>query len=283
MGATASNPETAATPGPDMHPLEQKLVQQLRSGHTALPVLPHVATLALRLASDPNASVTELARLVDGDPPIAARFLSVANSVAYYRGWAASNTQAAIMRLGLASTRDLLFQVVYAASTQGLKRYQAEVQASFARSVVAGIACRNVCREIAVHYEYDYMCGLLHDIGEARVYRILAGQARPKEGMPFVEELVHRYHATAGAEVARAWKLPGDIVDVCAAHHDEAAKDSFPVRLTMIADLFVATLEAQKKGERAPDIARFEKLGMEDLQVNRVLAKLREPSAPSNV
>ncbi|HVW28421.1 MAG TPA: HDOD domain-containing protein [Polyangiaceae bacterium] len=283
MGATASKPDTPAPPSEGMHPLEQKLTQQLRSGHTALPVLPHVATLALRLASDPNASVTELARLVDGDPPIAARFLSVANSVAYYRGWAASNTQAAIMRLGLASTRDLLFQVVYAASTQGLKRYQSEVQASFARSVIAGIACRNVCREIAVHYEYDYMCGLLHDIGEARVYRILAAQPKPKEGMPFVEELVQKYHATAGAEVARAWKLPGDIVDVCAAHHDEQAKESFPVRLTMVADLCVAAIEAQRKGERGPEIAKFEKLGLEEIQVTRILAKLREPSAPSSV
>src|SRR5581483_9296979 len=146
--------------------------------------------------------------------------------------------------------------------TQGLKRYQAEVQASFARSVIAGIACRNVCREIAVHYEYDYMCGLLHDIGEALVYRILAA---------------------AGAEVARAWKLPGDIVDVCAAHHDDEAKESFPVRLTMIADLCVAAVEAQRKGERIPDIANFERLGLEEIQVTRLLAKLREPSAPSSV
>jgi len=279
MGAPATKPDGAPNSMEAMHPLEQKLVQMLRSGHTALPVLPHVATLALRLASDPNASVVELARLVDGDPPIAARFLSVANSVAYYRGWAASNTQAAIMRLGLAATRDLLFQVVYAASTQGLKRYQAEVQTSFSRSVVAGIACRNICRELSIHYEYDYMCGLLHDIGEARVFRILAAQPKPKEGMALVNELVMRYHTTAGAEVARAWKLPGDIVDVCAAHHDDEAAESFPVRLTMLADLVVQALEAAKKGEPEPSIARYEKLGLEEIHLNRVLAKMREPAA----
>jgi putative nucleotidyltransferase with HDIG domain len=278
MGEPATKPEGQPVSTEGMHPLEQKLVQQLRSGHTALPVLPHVATLALRLASDPNASVVELARLVDGDPPIAARFLSVANSAAYYRGWAASNTQAAIMRLGLAATRDLLFQVVYAASTQGLKRYQNEVQASFARSVVAGIACRNLCRELSIHYEYDYMCGLLHDIGEARVYRILAAQPRPKEGMDLVNELVQRYHTAAGAEVARAWKLPGDIVDVCAAHHDDASTETFHVRLTMLADLVVTALEAAKKGEPEPSIAHFEKLGVEEIHLTRVLAKMREPS-----
>jgi putative nucleotidyltransferase with HDIG domain len=278
MEATLPKPDEGELVTEEMHPLEQKLVQQLRSGLTALPVLPHVATLALRLASDPNASVTELAKLVDGDPPIAARFLSVANSVAYYRGWAASNTQAAIMRLGLAATRDLLFQVVYAASTQGLKRYQNEVQASFSRSVLAGVACRNVCRELSVPYEYDYMCGLLHDIGEARVYRILAGQPRPKEGMPLIEDLVARYHTTAGAEVARAWRLPGDIVEVCAAHHDDASTESFPIRLTMIADLFVIAVEAMRKGAPEPDPAKFEKLGMDQAYVPRILEKLKQPS-----
>jgi hypothetical protein len=99
MGAHASETaEDALLPaGASASPLEERLLQQLKSGRTALPVLPHVATLALRLASDQDASIVELAHLVDGDPPIAARFLSVANSVAYYRGWAAASTQAAIL------------------------------------------------------------------------------------------------------------------------------------------------------------------------------------------
>jgi putative nucleotidyltransferase with HDIG domain len=279
MDAPASSKMLSLSPLAEIHPLEEKLQQALRSGHTALPVLPRVATLALRLASDPEASIVELARLVDGDPPIAARFLSVANSAAYYRGWAASNTQAAIMRLGLAATRDLLFQVVYASSTQGLKRYQAEVQTSFSRSVTAGMACKNLCRELGTPYEYDYMCGLLHDIGEARVYRILAGLPRPKEGMALVLELVGKYHTSAGAEVARAWRLPSDIVDVCAAHHDEASAETFHVRLTMLADLVVERLEAEKKGQPGPDLQRFFKLGIDELQLEKVVKKTREPAA----
>jgi putative nucleotidyltransferase with HDIG domain len=279
MSAPASKPVSeGVVETPILHPLEEKLTQQLRNGHTALPVLPHVATLALRLASDPDASVTELAKLVDGDPPIAARFLSVANSVAYYRGWAASNTQAAIMRLGLAATRDLLFQVVYAASTQGLKRYQAEVQASFSQSVTAGVACRNLCRELGVHYEYDYMCGLLHNIGEARIFRILAAQPKPPEGMDLIRDLVQRYHASAGAEVARAWKLPSDIVDVCAAHHDAPAEDIFHVRLTMLADLIVNRVEAEKKGATGPTVGAFERLGLDEEMLGRVLEKTRNKS-----
>ena len=81
---------------------ERELVRRLKTGRAALPVLPAVAQSAIRLANDPDARITDLASLVDTDPPIAARFMSVANSVIYFRGWVTSSTQSAIVRLGLA-------------------------------------------------------------------------------------------------------------------------------------------------------------------------------------
>jgi putative nucleotidyltransferase with HDIG domain len=228
--------------------LERELVRRLKSGRAALPVLPQVAALALRLASDPDARVHELAELVDTDPPIAARFLSVANSALYFRGSATASTQAAIVRLGLASTRDLLFQVVYGASANGLKRHQTAVQKSFQRSVRCALAARIAAQELGKSTSYDYMLGLLHDIGEARVYRILADipGAQPTSE---IESLVHRYHTTAGAEVAMAWRLPTEIVDACAAHHDPSAAGTPHVRLAMIADA-VADAAGKNDGAR---------------------------------
>jgi hypothetical protein len=64
-----------------MPELERELVRRLKTGRAALPVLPAVAQSAIRLANDPDARITELALPVDTDPPIAARFMSVANSV----------------------------------------------------------------------------------------------------------------------------------------------------------------------------------------------------------
>jgi putative nucleotidyltransferase with HDIG domain len=261
-----------------MHELEYKLVQQLRSGRTALPVLPRVATIALRLASDPDAKVQELAELVDGDPPIAARFLSVANSAAYYRGFSATSTGAAIVRLGLANARDLLFQVVYAASTNGLKRYQRQVQQSFSRSVDAGNAARHICKEQNWPYEYAYLCGLLHDIGEGRLYRVLSGLPRPNEGAFLINDLVRRYHARAGAEVAMGWRLPADIVDVCAAHHDAAAASTPHVRLVMAADAVVALLGTEKATGRTPSLEPLEEFGLSPAQAQRVLERTRAAS-----
>ncbi len=263
-------------PTPEMSETERELVKRLRTGRAALPVLPQVAEAALRLANDPDARITDLAGLVDTDPPIAARFMSVANSVAYWRGLLTSSTQSAIVRLGLANTRDLLFQVVYAASSGGLKRFQIPVQRSFKRSVVAAVAARTAARELSMETEYDYMSGLLHDIGEARIYRILDGLPRfddPK----LAKELVMRYHSAAGAEVAMAWKLPTEIVDVRAAHHDPAAAAVPHVRLVMIADAVVDALDAG----RNPKLDRFEALGV-DVSIARRIIDQTKKAASTN-
>ncbi|HEY2410566.1 MAG TPA: HDOD domain-containing protein [Polyangiaceae bacterium] len=281
--APAGEPEQAALPSlalveptSEMSETERELVKRLRGGRTALPVLPQVAQSALRLANDHDARIGDLAELVDTDPPIAARFLSVANSVVYWRGLLTSSTQSAIVRLGLANTRDLLFQVVYAASAGGLKRYQSMVQASFKRSVVAAVAARIAARELGIQTDYDYMSGLLHDIGESRIYRILDAMPKPAEGPSHVKELVQRYHCAAGADVAIAWKLPAEIVDACAAHHDPQAAGSLHVRLVMIADAVVDAIQAG----RSPDLEPFERLGVDVSLARKIIDHTAKASDP---
>lgn len=268
--------EPVSSEDPSMSELERELVKRLRTGRAALPVLPAVAQSAIRLANDPDARITDLAGLVDTDPPIAARFMSVANSVIYFRGWVTSSTQSAIVRLGLASTRDLLFQVVYASTAGGLKRYHGQVQASFRRSVVAAHAARVISRELSIGSEYDYMSGLLHDIGESRIYRILDGLKAPSTPA-LVAALVAKYHESAGAEVAMAWKLPTEIVDACAAHHDPTAASTPHVRLVMIADCVVNALEAEAgQAKRVLDFEPFDKLLVDPGIVRRLIEKTRQ-------
>lgn len=270
-------PSDAAVSSEDsaMPELERELVKRLKTGRAALPVLPAVAQSAIRLANDPDARISELASLVDTDPPIAARFMSVANSVIYFRGWVTSSTQSAIVRLGLASTRDLLFQVVYASTSGGLKRYQGAVQASFRRSVMAAHAARVISRELSIGTEYDYMSGLLHDIGESRIYRIL-DSVKISSNPALVNSLVAKYHESAGAEVAMAWQLPTEIVDACAAHHDPAAAANPHVRLVMLADCVVAALEAEVgQQKREIDFEPFDKLLVDPGIARRLIEKTR--------
>lgn len=231
--------------------LELALVERLSGGRAALPVLPAVAQLALDLVNDPEAQVTEFARLVEKDPPIAARFLSVANSALYSRGRKVTSLEEAVMRLGLYGCRDLLMQVVYASTLSGLRKFQTEVQASFERSVVAGLICRAAAAELHIRSKEAYLCGLLHDIGESRVYRILSELSEKCDDAD-AQVLVQRYHERAGEDLAKAWKLPDEIQEVCRAHHDVPAfgvELSETSRLVRIADLLIDFVHQVGAGE----------------------------------
>ena len=141
------------------------------------------------------------------------------------------------------------------------------MQQSFQRSVRCAIAARLVAQELGRATSYDYMLGLLHDIGEARVYRILADIAGPQPTNE-VQKLVHRYHSAAGAEVAMAWRLPTEIVDACAAHHDPAAVTTPHVHLAMLADTLVDSLPSG-------DPTRLAALGLSPATAGVLLERLK--------
>jgi HD-like signal output (HDOD) protein len=233
--------------------VEAALVQTLEGGRAALPVLPHVAAQALELANNPDSTVREFADLVMKDPPIAARFLATANSALYSRGQTIRSVSDAVARIGLAASRDLVFQVVYASTMNGMKHFQVEVQASFRRSVLCGIVCRAAAPVLTLEISDAYLCGLLHDIGEARVYRIL-DESKTVPSADEARMLVHKYHPRAGAELAMRWALPDDIVQVCRRHEEQGPAEGDRLRLVRLADLIVPCMEASPEQSTLPDL-----------------------------
>jgi putative nucleotidyltransferase with HDIG domain len=212
-----------------------------------------------------------IARLVDRDPTLAARFLSLANSPLYSAGSRVLSTHGALVRLGLATARDLLLQVVYERSHGGGGRFQDRVSAVFSRSVMAAIATSEIARTLSIPLEDAYLCGLLHDIGEARIWRVLGDM--DVDDPSTVEPIVARHHSRAGAEVARAWGLPPAVIEACEEHHENPKGKPARVKLIMMGDVIADLASQPRKPGEAPrltfnegDMARLDELGL-DLRV----------------
>lgn len=261
--------------------LEASLLRELATGRAGLPVLPEAAEEALRLAEDPRTDIGRIARLVERDPALAARFIAVAGSALYSRGMKPVSTQVALVRIGLATSRDLLLQVAYERSAQDFPVFRAEVARSFERSVRAAIAARLLTHELRVACDSAYLCGLLHDIGESRIYRLLAQMPYAVEHPDLAHELVARHHQRAGAEVARAWRLSPEIIEACSFHHG-AVPPTIPSRLVMGADVLVAVLE-QVDGPTAADEATLKSLGIAPERLFDVIERVRSAVADAAV
>jgi HD-like signal output (HDOD) protein len=262
---------------PPQSATEAALLQTLEGGRAALPLLPHVATQALELANNPDSGVREFADLIMKDPPIAARFIATANSALYSRGQAIRSVGDAVARIGLGAARDLVFQVVYASTMTGLKAFQSEVEASFQRSVLCGVICRVGAPLLRLNVADAYLCGLLHDIGESRVYRILSeGKVKPAEGE--AEALVRKYHPRAGAELAMRWALPDEIVQVCRRHEEKGTPPNEQLRLVRVADLVAVHVRDQSSKPELPQ-AELDELGVSIDQARTIIGRSIEAAA----
>lgn len=253
--------------------LEAELVKQLNSGNSALPVIPAVATAALRMASTPNVNLTKLARLVERDPFTAARFLAVANSPAYYRGYRIASTRDALMRMGIGQGREILANIAHSVA---LPKYNDMLEQHSDYANLAARCALAVCQEMRWNYEQAYLCGLLHNLGEARVLRILASLPTPSEGMQVIRELVERYHAHAGAQLAEKWNLHSDIVQACALHHEERHAESPPVKIAMLSDVFAKLSVRGKPEPTEAESAGYRKLGISDSHALAIIKAVRE-------
>jgi HD-like signal output (HDOD) protein len=256
---------------------EAALVQTLEGGRAALPLLPQVATQALELANNRDASVREFSELIMKDPPIAARFMATANSALYSRGQTIRSVNDAVARIGLGASRDLVFQVVYANTVTGLKLFQEEVESSFQRSVLCGVICRVAAPLMRLNVADAYLCGLLHDIGESRIYRILSeGKVTPGPGE--AAQLVQKYHPRAGAELAMRWALPDEIVQVCRRHEERGAPPSDQLRLVRVADLVAAPVKEQGDKPELPQ-ADLDELGVSVDQARTIIGRSIEAAS----
>lgn len=232
---------SSAPNGAEQSPTEQLLIQELDTGRAALPVLSRVASQALKMIDDPDTGVGEFADLVQSDPPIAALFLGLANSAVYSRGMVVQTVQAAVARVGLAGARDVILQVAYGSSVTGLRWFQGAVRASYERGVSCGLICRVGATALGLTMRDAYIYGLLHDIGESRIYRILS-QMDPVCSDQEAATLVQKYHRRAGSELASKWHLPEEIVRVCQEHEFSGAPDTQPLRLVRLSDLLAPLL-----------------------------------------
>ncbi|MEY4507906.1 MAG: hypothetical protein RLZZ450_28 [Pseudomonadota bacterium] len=256
----------------DATALEAELVKQLNEGTSALPVIPAVAMAALRMANSPNVNLTKLARLLEKDPYTAARFLAVANSPAYYRGFRIASTRDALMRMGIGQGREILANIAHSVA---LPKYNELLDRHSELAQLAARCALAVCQEMRWNYEPAYLCGLLHNLGEARVLRILAGLPVPTAGLQVIAELVERYHAHAGAQLAEKWNLHSDIVQACALHHDEKHAESRPVRVAMLSDVFARVSTRGHPEPTHEEAEGWRKLGITDPQAQTIIRAVR--------
>lgn len=196
---------------------------------TGLKPFPVAAQQTLVLLKDERAPVQKIVRAVEGDPGLAARVLSVANSALYSSGKPCANIEQAIVRLGLGKVSRIVMSLTLLGLFPALDQVAKLVRNHSIRVAAMARVLAAECR--AAPPEDLFLCGLLHDVG--KLLALQAGEVEydrlGPEALSLPDETHVRErlvlgwdHAVLGAHVLAFWKLPSDVVRVVAWHHQPA-------------------------------------------------------------
>lgn len=203
-------------------------------GISSLPSVPKTYAAITHLLLDPEASLRELAALVETDMAISTRVLQVVNSAFFGLSRRLSSVQDAVSYLGINLVRNVVLTVEAFRDLHDDGRSGLDVAAIQWDCVLTGRIARRLLTD-----PYDqqdaFTAGTLHDVGclvlatrDPGHYAQITAEARAR-GLPRAAvERAHGgpTHAEVGAYLLGLWGLPYGIVEAVAHHHAPARMNS---------------------------------------------------------
>jgi len=216
--------------------LHVRLLRLFASPSYQPPMLPGVALEIMQLSQRPNVTFEAVGAVLERDPILAAKVLSIAQSALYAPRSPILSLKQATVRLGLETLRDLVLEAALNLRVFRVPGYDVAMERLSRHSTVTAYLIRALCRKTAVAGEYAFLCGLLHDVGIAACLLALSDDARgglvPYETLGAVLQDVHE---EASGLVTRLWGLPAEIQRVASTHHQlEGGRSPNPVNAALI-------------------------------------------------
>lgn len=215
-----------------MRRIPESVQESIDSGR--IPSPPEVLLRLMRTVEDEQATMGDLASIVEQDPGLASRILSVANSPALRQGRELKNLQTCLIALGTRLVRSLATCLsIQRVFDRNPKLDTSLVADYWSHSLLVGEIARSVA-ELAEypHPDEAYLSGLLHDIGQLILLsalgepyrRFLINSAENPKLQAEESQLFGTTHAEVGSWLIDHWELDSVLADGVAFHHSSAVQ-----------------------------------------------------------
>lgn len=184
------------------------------------PPLPSVALELMTLSNRDDSKIERIVRLLEQDQMLAGGVMRLIGSPIYAGRARVKTLNEAVIRLGVRTVRDLVFETALNQGVFRLAEYSETVEQIRRHSTVTAYVARLVCKHAKVEEEHTFLCGLLHDIGFAGL--LFAVSNVESDAAPPLLQLwpeIDRLHEEASRIVTELWQLPAEIQEVVGHHH----------------------------------------------------------------
>lgn len=209
--------------------------EELQKIVKAVPMLSPSASRLLQITAEPEHELSDIIDLVKTDAHLTARVLKIVNSAAFGLMSKVTSIDRAISYLGerivvsvaIDDCAGKLFE-------RELSGYEAGSGALWQHDLRTAIGAREVVNQSGadINAELAFTAGLLHDIGKALISDYLQGSVPEAVAMlngtdsldylSAEEKLIGVDHTRIGYELASAWQLPPELIEVIRYHHEPA-------------------------------------------------------------
>lgn len=262
----------------------EAIEKELAQGRLNFPTALDVSLRIKQLADDPNATLAQIARVVQTEPVLSAKVVRMANSVALNPyGTAITSVADAVRRIGLATLRCLAFAVSAEQVAQDQRSRGMRILASGLWMHSLEVACwaYGLAKKLrVVPPDTALFAGMMVDIGEFFLLARAAEFPELEADMPRLSEFVSTWNKPVSRALLEALEVPQDILE--AFNYDDPYGGSWPPkRLSDI--LFVAGLAcetpnpfARLREEQRENLLSSATLGIEPDDFNALIESVKE-------
>ncbi len=211
-----------------------------------LPTLSSNAEKIIALTTKETVHLDELVSVIENDPPIMSKVLSIAN-IAYF-GFATSITSVkdALFKIGFKTLKNIALSVAVFSIFKGLGEKEKSYERLYKHSVITGLICKIISEDfLKTDHEEAFVAGMLHDIGLFALnfvfydyFKEIEKALSPWNSLLATErKILGTDHTEIGKWLAEFWGFPEPLHYVIAHHHDMPNKIDKYANITAIVHL----------------------------------------------
>jgi putative nucleotidyltransferase with HDIG domain len=195
-----------------------------------IPTLPHILLQLIKTCNAESGSLKEISRIIEKDPALTGRVLSLVNSAYYSKNNRIRNVEGAVIFLGTNAIKNIaicssvheVFQNVKSGAVFNLKQF-------WWHSLRCAILAKSIAKKQKFHDpEEAFLFGMLHDLGKIILWvnfpEQYADLLQKRKGSPDLilagESQLGANHAEIGAWLLNKWNFQREIADAVLSHHN---------------------------------------------------------------
>jgi HD-like signal output (HDOD) protein len=242
-----------------------------------LPVLPAVCRELNTVLARPDFSLRDVAQVVEKDPALCAKLLSLVNSSFFSLGRRIATVQDAISYIGTSMLKNLVMSLsLWRQLEEARPEAVSRLHRVHTRCQRIAVLSRKIMSASRARAEEAFVAGLLHDIGETLLIVYLperferAHAVAKQKGISFhaaERELYGVDHAELGAHLLDAWGLPFPVLEAVAFHHSAPELEHASLETAdavYIAETLMCAREGDMELASAFDPAYLERIGVKE-------------------